>query len=510
MTLESERLSRVLFSEDEVARERTSVIAELREYQDWPPYTLIDHRLRPVAFVAHPYGAPIMGWIDNLEGMTADELQGFYRRYYAPNNLVLVVVGRFDPDSALALAQKHFGEVPGTGESPAIRTTEPAQFGKRRVTLNAPGRVSHVEIGIHAPAVADRDFASLLVADALLAGGKGPGREAAGRGSILERTLVARGLATRVSTEIEASEYPGLYSIGVEAEDDADLTGIEAAVAAAIAALDGATNEAVVRAADQVRTALMLESDSNSATADLLARFEGLGSYQRLDSLDRELANVTAPAVKAFASTRLSETQWSVGWFVPDTTAKPLQPRRTMLRPASRPASRVAARSGPASDKRLLPPEADLSTPMLPVPTTNDLPNGLRALALDAVGDVASLRIRIEAGAAFDPPDRPGTAVMTARLLGATPAESTSARETLSRDCARRAERDTHRECVCARRQRSESTFRGNRRARAATPARGRHRSGGRHADRPASLADKPGRSPTSAAGGARRRRGRQ
>jgi zinc protease len=412
LVVERERMSRVIFSEDEVARERNSVIAELREYEDWPPYTLIDHRLRPVAYVSHPYGSPIMGWIDDLKKVSADELCGFYRRYYAPNNLVLVIVGRFEPAQALALVRKQFADAPATGESPAIRGIEPPQTGSRRVTLTGPGRVSHLEIAVHAPSANEPDFATLLVVDALLANGIIDDRAEAMQGSRLERSLVGTGLATSVSTETEASEYPGLYSIGVEASSAADLSRAEAAVVTTIGELASVSEEEVRRAARHVRSAMMLEADGNAALADLLARFEGLGSYRRLATLERELENVTPSAVKSFAASTLAGSRWNVGVFVPDASAPPASERSAGSAPADH-------GPPPRRDGTLVPPDISLTTPVLPSPQVERLSNGLTVLALDDATDVASVSIRIEAGARFDPAGRKGTAVMAARMLSA-------------------------------------------------------------------------------------------
>ena len=426
IALERERMSRVIFSEEEVARERNSVIAELREYQDWPPYTLIDHQLRPLAFGAHPYGSPIMGSIDDLRRVASSELQDFYRRYYAPNNLVLVIVGRFDPETALALVQRQFLDSEPTGRSPAIGVAEPAQPRTKRITLRGPGRVSHVEIAIRAPAVADSEFSTLLVADALLGGGKAEGREEVRNGSLLDDALVATNLATRVSTEIEPSEYPGLYSIGVEAEEHADLTRIESGVRGAIGRLHEATGDGVARATGAVRAALMLESDGNSAIADLLARFEGLGSYQRLASLDRELSQVTSEAVRAFAVSRLAESQWTIGWFEPNADQAVDRPRTPSDQPSARTLATPVGRKTPAS-----PSEAPLTVPILPAPETRLLTNGLQALAIEMPGPAASLRIRLQVGAVCDPPERPGLAVLTGRLLSASARSEVSTTTTL-------------------------------------------------------------------------------
>jgi zinc protease len=173
--MERQRLQHVLFDAESVELERTSVISELRQYENSPSYTMAEHRLRRAAMVAHPYGSPIMGWVSDLQSVTPADLQRFYRDYYAANNLVLAIVGRFDEEEALALVRKHFGNAPGDGRPTRLRTGEPEQTGARRVVHRGPGSASHLELLVHAPAVSDARYPALLVLDAVLAGGKGRG-----------------------------------------------------------------------------------------------------------------------------------------------------------------------------------------------------------------------------------------------------------------------------------------------------------------------------------------------
>ena len=162
--MERQRVGHVLFDGESVELERTSVISELRQYQNSPAYTMAEHRLRRAAMVAHPYGSPIMGWISDLQAITPRDLEDFYRTYYAANNLVLVIVGRFDETEALGLVLKHFADARADGQSTRLRTVEPEQTGARRVVHRAPGTTSRIELLVHAPAAGDPRYPALLVA----------------------------------------------------------------------------------------------------------------------------------------------------------------------------------------------------------------------------------------------------------------------------------------------------------------------------------------------------------
>jgi zinc protease len=433
--LERQRIRHVLFDPAEVEVERTSVIAEEHQYRNSPAYVMTEHHLRRTAMVAHPYGSPIMGRLPDLQGVTAAEMARLYRQHYAPNNLILAIVGRFDPEDALALVRAHFGNLPGDGEATAIRTVEPDQQGERRIVLRGRGSASYLSLLVHAPAARDEEFATLLALDGVLAGGKAPGRGPARSGSRLHRALIEPELATSVSTRVELNEYPSVYEVHVSAAADADLGAIEERLDRVFReAASTVTGEEVTRAIREVQADLTFGATSNRAVANLLSVYEQLDSYALLGELPRRLDAVDAQMVRAFAQRRLGPDRRSIGTFVPETSpaAAGTVPDEEYDAPAARPvAPRTSTR--PIPGPRLEPPE-------LPAPTSRTLPNGLRALALRMPGEFVHLRVRVAAGSVHDPAGEEGTALLTARLLG----EGSGSRPSLAAALGDRQVRVTH------------------------------------------------------------------
>jgi zinc protease len=422
--MERQRLQHVLFDAESVELERTSVISELREYENSPQYTLAEHRLRRAALVAHPYGSPIMGWISDLQSITSSDLERFYRDFYAANNLVLAIVGRFDEAEALALVRRHFDDAPGTGRSTRLTTVEPVQTGARRVVHRGPGATSHLELLVPAPAVSDPRYPTLLVLDAVLAGGKAEGRGAARAGSRLHAALVRSELAQGVSTEVELPEYPGLHAVSVTAGPEADLATIEAALDTALTAVTREVSEAEVRvAAQQVLSAFALRDDSNRAMADRLARFEGIGGYTLLPRIVEGVRTVTAADVRALAAELFSPDRHNVGWFVPQAES---------VSTSANPAGDTTQRPAPAEIAQrhagtLTPPPARTEAPALPEVAMTTLPNGVTVGVAALEGDIVHVRLRVAAGALLDPPGREGLALVTARALTARAADAQAA-----------------------------------------------------------------------------------
>src|SRR3954467_2768394 len=136
--IESERMANCLYHPDDCESERTVIISELQGGEN-DPDQLLDQELTATAFKAHPYRHPTIGWLSDLQTMTRDDLYGYYRRYYAPNNASLVIVGDIDRDDALRLVARHFREIPPARSPRRVAAPEPEQTGERRLTIRKEG-----------------------------------------------------------------------------------------------------------------------------------------------------------------------------------------------------------------------------------------------------------------------------------------------------------------------------------------------------------------------------------
>ncbi len=137
--IEAERMANGLYQPNEVESERTVIISEL-EGSENDPDQVLEMEVNAAAFKAHPYGHPTIGWLSDLQRMTRDNLYGYYRRHYLPNNATLVVAGDVDPAEVIRLAAHHFGAIaPGAVPARAL-SAEPLQPGERRVTVGKPAR----------------------------------------------------------------------------------------------------------------------------------------------------------------------------------------------------------------------------------------------------------------------------------------------------------------------------------------------------------------------------------
>src|SRR5918999_3491923 len=143
--IEAERMANCLYDPADVDSERTVIISELQGGEN-DPEQLLDQELTAAAFHAHPYRHPTIGWLGDLQTMTREDLYGYYRRYYVPNNATLVVVGDVDPKDAMTRVAQHFGKIEPRALERRSHTVEPDQLGERRVTVSKPGTTAYLKV----------------------------------------------------------------------------------------------------------------------------------------------------------------------------------------------------------------------------------------------------------------------------------------------------------------------------------------------------------------------------
>ena len=142
MTMESDRMRDLVLAEADVLTERDVILEERSQRTDSDPGALFGEQMRAAQFQNLHYGIPIIGWRHEMEALSRSDALAWYKRYYAPNNAVLVVAGDVTPDAVRALAETHYGPLAPTVDLPArVRPSEPPQLAERRITF-ADGRVS--------------------------------------------------------------------------------------------------------------------------------------------------------------------------------------------------------------------------------------------------------------------------------------------------------------------------------------------------------------------------------
>ncbi len=144
MGLEADRMTNLVLTEQDVVTERAVILEERRSRTDNNPSAQLREAMYAAQYLAHPYGIPVIGWKHEMEKLSLADALAFYRRYYAPNNAILVVAGDVEAAAVIAMAKKHFGVLARADTPPRRRAQEPPQLAERRVIFR-DGRVSQAD-----------------------------------------------------------------------------------------------------------------------------------------------------------------------------------------------------------------------------------------------------------------------------------------------------------------------------------------------------------------------------
>jgi len=412
LDIELDRMTSAVYDAEDFKKERTSVIAELHSYDD--PYSVLYDAVLAVSFEIHPYRHNSIGWLSDVEQVTRDEAYAFYRRFYHPNNAVLVVVGDVDPAATLEKIRRRFASLPAQGETTAVRTMEPLQTGQRRLTVIRPGPHAEVLLAFRAPALTDPDFPALVLFDALVSGGKGfrfDRDDPLPTDTPLHRATVSAGFGTAARSDWQASRYPYVYTVSGSAADAKALPNLEKALFRTLedAARREWTDDEIKIALRQMRTGWASDLDDKAGRAHQLAFFEISGGHGHVLDLPDRVAAVSREDLRRFAAERLRPERATVGWFVPGSAAG-ARPEPSKVPPPS-PASVLPQAPWTGGHER----EAG---------TTLTLANGVRVvLAPSETGQLVALRARIEAGSVHDGRDAGLSALLTELLSRPAPGE---------------------------------------------------------------------------------------
>ncbi len=139
MEMEADRMANLRLTENDVKTERDVILEERRSRVDNDPSSLLQEQMMAALYRNHPYGTPVIGWDHEIAQLDREDALTFYKRFYAPDNAILIVAGDVDPDEVAVLAKETFGKIPGNGKPIAReRPAEPEHDASVTVTLEDP------------------------------------------------------------------------------------------------------------------------------------------------------------------------------------------------------------------------------------------------------------------------------------------------------------------------------------------------------------------------------------
>ncbi|MGH8287937.1 MAG: M16 family metallopeptidase [Steroidobacteraceae bacterium] len=312
LDLESDRVAHLAFTPEVIESERGVVASERRLRVEDNSHGLLAEQVQATAFVVHPYRFPTIGWPADIGSWRLEDLQAFYRTYYAPNNLTLTLAGDVDPERAIALARRFFEPIPAQSPPPPVHAVEPEQVRERRVLIRRKAQTPLLQCAYKAPRAADlRAPAVSLLLCALVEGDA----------SRLHRALVEdRRLAIEVSGHWQEGFDPGLLWLSLMLPEGADPEEAREALDAELEAVarNGVTEAELERARNLATVGLWKKLATIDGKAQLLGEYEVFhGDWSKLFEAPAQIETVTAEALRAVASEILDVRRRTLGVLMP-------------------------------------------------------------------------------------------------------------------------------------------------------------------------------------------------
>lgn len=311
--LEADRLQHLAFVPEVVESERGVVYSERRLRVEDDNQSKLAEQVQATAFLAHPYGIPVIGWPSDIQAWQLADLQQFFTTHYAPNNCTLVLVGDVKPDQVLALARKYLEPIPAQPAAEALRSREPEQEGERRVTLQAPAQTPLLQFAYHSPQVDSTDMPALELLLRILVDGES---------SRLHQALVERDkLAIAVTGDVMHGFDPGLLWFYLALPAQADVAGVERAFDTELQRVleQGVTAQELNKARNIVLSEFWQQlATINGKTAALGHYAVFHGDYRKLFTIPEVYARITAEQLQKLAQILLVKRNRTVGVLLPD------------------------------------------------------------------------------------------------------------------------------------------------------------------------------------------------
>lgn len=344
MEMEADRMANLRIGEDDWQAERQVVLEERAQRTDSDPRALFAEERAAVQFYNHPYGRPVIGWRQEMEGLTREDAIRWYDDHYAPDDAILILAGDVTAERARELAEQFYGPVPAKGEAgPRLRPQEPTQRSPRRMQMQ-DARVAQPTLvrSYLAPErnPGDQTTAAALTVLAELLGGSM-------QTSVLGRALALPGKALWVNASYDGlSVDPTTFTLAMVPAEGLEPEKAEAQLDAELAKFLQAGPDAadLERVKTRIRAARIYARDSAHGRAYDYGQGLATGlSIEDVNDWPDLLAQVTAEDVSTAAKALLDSRATVTGWLLPaDPTPDPDASQARATPPAPPPASQAA------------------------------------------------------------------------------------------------------------------------------------------------------------------------
>ena len=321
MKYEADRMANLVLTDEVVLPEREVILEERRSRVDNEPGAQLSELARAALFMNHPYRTSIIGWEHEMRQLTTEDALAFYRRWYAPNNAVVVISGDVSLEEVRPLAEKHYGALERRAVPERLRPQEPAQLAPRRVVLKSPRvRQPSFSISYLAPSYnrgEEGEAYALEVLSEILGGGT--------VSRLYLSLVVEQGLAASAGSSFGGDDLDlSTFTFYGSPRPGTDLALVEAALRKEIDKLlkDGVTAEEVAEAKERLQSAAVFARDSVSTPSRVLGAALVVGqTIEDVEAWPERIGAVTAEQINAVARAVFDERRSVTAVLEPEPTS---------------------------------------------------------------------------------------------------------------------------------------------------------------------------------------------
>ncbi|WP_395807830.1 M16 family metallopeptidase [Daejeonella sp.] len=306
--LESDRIASLNIDSKMVESERGVVLSERSTGLENSPWNMLSDALNASAFQEHPYHWTVIGYETDIKNWTKEDLEKYFKTYYAPNNCVVVISGNVKVDEVKKMAEKYMAPIPANAPPKAVHLVEPPQTGERRVSIQKEVPSPYLMIGYHTPEATNKDYYSLSILNAVLSSGNSS--------RLYSELIDKKQLANMVGSDFSESFDPNLFNIYAIAAKGVKEVDIESAIYAEIDKIkkDGITENELQKIKNQKLVEFYAQIETINGKSNNIGTYElFFGDYRKMFDAPAEYSKVSIEDVKRVASQYFNKSNRTVG-----------------------------------------------------------------------------------------------------------------------------------------------------------------------------------------------------
>lgn len=306
--LEGDRIASLSIDPKMVESERGVVLSERRTGLENSPWRLLSQSVQATAFQEHPYHWPVIGYEDDMKNWTQQDLERYFKTYYAPNNCVVVVSGAIKMEQVKLLAEKYIEPISAQPTPPIVHIVEPVQTGERRITVKKEVATPYLMIAYHTPESKNEDYYALNILSSVLS---------SGQSSRLYTALVnQKQLATSVDSDYGQTFDPGLFNIYAVANKNVNDSDLENAIYTEIEKIkkDGISENELQKIKNQKLMEFYSQVETIDGKSNNIGTYEVFfGDYRKMFNAPANYNKITVADVQNVAKKYFTKSNRTVG-----------------------------------------------------------------------------------------------------------------------------------------------------------------------------------------------------